>query len=253
MVTLCPYSTWGPSHGLLSFASWSHMDLPQAAALQALLQHISVPQGPSFRSCSSTDPYGQQLSQTSCSPRTPLHRCSSGPVLFLEGFSMGCSLLHTTSTAALWAPPWLHGEDLLHVMPMGCRGQGCMLHHGPLLGWRMLLLCFWSSSYLSPALTFVAAGLFLSYFLSLSTCSCTALCACLKPALPEAPSVLLRALLWWWWVSFGAAGAGSDLICGCCCDLLRGHPCSPLLPKPSYRCLIQYISTQFTKFCRRLT
>lgn len=40
-ITLCPYSMWGPSHGMLSFPSWSHVAFPQAAAPPALPQHSS--------------------------------------------------------------------------------------------------------------------------------------------------------------------------------------------------------------------
>lgn len=67
-VPLCPWETklhvlwsshitWGPSHGMLSFLNWFYVSFPQAAGLQELLQHGSIPWGPSVRAnCSKMGP-----------------------------------------------------------------------------------------------------------------------------------------------------------------------------------------------------
>lgn len=179
--------------------------------------------------------------------------CSYSPGLLLQGLSMGCSFLHTTSTAALWALPWLHGGGSTLYGAHGLQGSVCSTMD---LFWAAGCFCSASgapSAFLLHCTDLCGCRVFPLIFSQSPTCSCTALCLCPKPALSEAPSALLRALLWPWWFPFGTAGAGSHLICGCCCDLLRGHPCNTLLPKPSHRCLIQRTSRKFTKLCRQLT
>jgi len=57
-------------------------------------------------------------------------------------------------------------EDLLCVVPMGCRGLACSTM-GSLLGCRELLLHTWNSPCSPSALTLMAAGLFSSSHSSL--------------------------------------------------------------------------------------
>jgi len=88
MVTVFSCSMWSPLHRMPSFPNWSCVDIPQAAVLQALIQHGSVPQSPSF----SGTPHRKQLPQTSC--------CTAGSSIAACG-------------------------DLLHMVPAGCRGTAC--------------------------------------------------------------------------------------------------------------------------------
>ena len=61
-----------------------------------------------------------------------------------------------------------------------------LLHCGPLLSFRELLLHLWTTSCPPSALTLMAAGLFLSHFsLSSPSCCCPAVFPFLKSALPE--------------------------------------------------------------------
>jgi len=57
-------------------------------------------------------------------------------------------------------------EDLLCVVPMGCRGLAFSTM-GSLLGCRELLLHTWNSPCSPSALTLMAAGLFCSHLLTL--------------------------------------------------------------------------------------
>jgi len=93
---------------------------PQAAALQALLQHGSIPQCLSFRSCST-----QVLTGAAPPARLP-HcgllsvGCSSIPGLFLLEGIHGLCLLQASSTAAPLAPPQLQrssAQCLEHLLP----------------------------------------------------------------------------------------------------------------------------------------
>ena len=54
-------------------------------------------------------PHGWQLPQPSCPIVTPLHVLQLWPGLLLQGYPQAC-LLQASATAALWAPPWPHGE-----------------------------------------------------------------------------------------------------------------------------------------------
>ena len=65
-----------------------------------------------------------------------------GPVP--AGALCGLRLLQAPSTAALWAPAWLHVEICSLWCPWAA-GDSLILH-GPLLGCSELLLCTWSTS-----------------------------------------------------------------------------------------------------------
>lgn len=176
--------------------------------------------------------------------------------------AQGCSFRGSPWAAAFSTPhPLLHcglfhgymgGGSALYIAH-GLQGSVCSTMD---LFWAAGCFCSASgapSAFLLHCTDFCGCRVFPLIFSQSPTCSCAALCLCPKPALSEAPSALLRALLWPWWFPFGTAGAGSHLMCGYCCDLLRGHPCNTLLPKPSHRCLIQRTSRKFTKLCRQLT
>ena len=85
--------------------------------------------------------------------------CSSSLGLFLWGLC-GLQLLQASSTAALWAPPWLHVEICSLWCPWAAGDS--LLIRGPLLGCRELLLCTWNTSYPPSALTLVPTALLLS-------------------------------------------------------------------------------------------
>ena len=125
MVPLCLSFTWSPSHRMLSFLNgFCIMGLPQAAALQALLQNGSIPQGPCFRHYSSMGSQRQQLHQPS--PTAESFSWTAAPAWdwFCRGIHGLCPS-QTTSTAALWAPPWMSCGDLLPVVHEGNRGIAC--------------------------------------------------------------------------------------------------------------------------------
>lgn len=88
-----------------------------------------------------------------------------------------------TSSAALWAPSWLHLEICF---------LWCLLLHGPLPGFRELLHCTWSSSYPLSALTLVPGRMF-SVIQSSLQLLCAAVFPFVKSALLEAPTAFLLA------------------------------------------------------------
>ena len=123
----------------------------QCPALGHRLSHGNHPSG-----AAPAQPHKRQLSQPSC----PTAVCSPGLQLYLRGSCRalhGLCLLQASSTAALWAPPWLHVE-ICSVWCPWAAGDSLLLC-GPLLGCRELLLCAWSSSCPPSVLTSVPAGL----------------------------------------------------------------------------------------------
>ena len=89
------------SHRLQFLKHCSNMGSYHGPLLQELLQYGSVTQGPPW---------------TAALPALLPH-CGPSPwaaalaqALLLWGLSHGCSRLQATSTAAPWAPPWLHME-----------------------------------------------------------------------------------------------------------------------------------------------
>ena len=140
------------------------MGFPQSAALQALLQHSSVPQHPPFRHCSTTAPTGSSSPIPPAPLQAPLSGLQLQPRVLLQGLSVGCASFrsHPLLPCGL-----LHGFTRRSA-PRGTHGlRGDRLFfHGPLLGCRELLLCAWSTSCPLPALTLVPAGLFPCSFLS---------------------------------------------------------------------------------------
>ena len=214
------------------------MGFPQAAALQALFQHGSLPWGPSFR----RRLLQHRSLQTAAPPALLPHcillsrdgSCSMG--LLLQGLSMGCGLLQAASTATLWAPPRMHleigsalcpsaaGAQLFHHRPfLGCRGIS-VPHPEQLLpsfctdlGW-WLQSCFSHISH-SSLPTAVAQQCFLS--LNLLSQSHSQHHSWLS-------SGSSRSL-------FGAAGAGSNLMWGSCWALFTGaNNLYLLLEKPCH-------------------
>lgn len=193
------------------------VSFPQAAALQAWL-HIM---GPIFQECSTPHGSPRAARPPACLPYYRLlHMGSSSTFgLLLLGLSMGCSSFRPH--------PLLHC-GLLH----GCmwRSASCgisvlqgdsLLHYGPLLGCKELLLCAWSTCCPPAALTLVAAGLFLSFscspFLNLST-----------PSIAHGSSLAVVGPCWsswswlwsdvgWWWAL-----------------LTEANPAVPQLSKPCH-------------------
>ena len=105
----CPCPTWGTSHQMPSFPNSFHIGFPQAVALQALLQHGSVPQGPSIRRCSTQVPMDSSSLSPPAPSWAPVHGLQLQPRT-LVGYLHGLQLLQVSSTAAPWPPPWLHEE-----------------------------------------------------------------------------------------------------------------------------------------------
>jgi len=95
LVTLCLCSMWDPSHRMASFPNWCCVGFPQSSSLQRMLQHGSITQGPPFRHCST---------------KASIESSSPSPPALLRASLHGLLLLQASSTAAPWAPPWLHGD-----------------------------------------------------------------------------------------------------------------------------------------------
>ena len=159
------------------------MGFPWAAALQALLQHGSVPQGPSFRNLSSRDSHKWQLPQPSCPS------AGSSPWLQFQDGAAPEGALHAlqspsaSSTAALWAPPWLHVE----IYSMWCPQSAGIQPASPLASTGPQGTSALNMEHLLPSsCTLLPAGLLLSYFSLLSSsCCCEAVFSFLKSPLPE--------------------------------------------------------------------
>jgi len=124
MVTLFPYSTVGSFlwndvlpelvlYGLptLHFRNYLNMDLYQRDHPSGQTASAHVPQGPHLpkTSCHTVGSFAEAAALALC--------------LLLQGLSKGFGLFQATSTAALWAPPWLHME--ICVVPVDCRGTVC--------------------------------------------------------------------------------------------------------------------------------
>lgn len=161
-------------HSMLSFLNWCPVGFPQAAAFQAMLQYSPLPQSPPFRTILLQ--YGSSLRAALSPPATPwapLH----GLQLWQDA-SCGYAYI---GYASFRPYPLLH-RGLLHgctrrsacVVPMGCRGTSCSTKG---FSWAAGSLC--SVSGAPPALTLVAAEMFLSCFFYLLSPSCC--CAAVIP------------------------------------------------------------------------
>lgn len=107
-----------------SFPNWSCVGFPQVAALQALLQHSSIPQGQPSRN------HSKYVSTGGSNPRppAPLWAPLHGPQLWPGAYSYRGSPWAAASfrpqpLAVPWAPPWAAHGDLLHVGLNGLQGE----------------------------------------------------------------------------------------------------------------------------------
>jgi len=96
-----PPTGYHPSQADLAWAS-HRLQLSKHCSNMALYHRVH----PLWLHCSSTASHGWQLPQPSC-PSVGSSPWAGAPVKV----SMGSSLLQASSTAAQWAPPWLHVEN----------------------------------------------------------------------------------------------------------------------------------------------
>lgn len=95
-------------------------------------------------------------------PRAALHGLQLWPGLPRMGYPWAVppsALIHCWTVGSSTVPC----GDVLHVVPVVCRGTACSSLCGPLLGHRELLLHTWSTSCPPPALILGAAGLLLPH------------------------------------------------------------------------------------------
>jgi len=193
MVTLCLCFMWSPSHRMPFLPNWSCELLtgcsPPSTASRWF--HASGPIHQEQTVLAQVPKCGSSLCPPA-PPRAPLQRAAD--------LAQGCSCMALRGLQ----PPLGHIHCCMHhgllygctwrsALRCACRLQGdSLLHRGPLLACRKLLLHAWNTSYLTSALTLRAARLLLSYFsLFFLSCCCTPVLFSLKSALPEVHWVLL--------------------------------------------------------------